>query len=106
MMNKPIIVTLDESKKIISKTDWDRMDSIKDEQIERAIKDDKESVPELTKEWFKNAQWTSENKEYVPVYLDHSVAEFLKRRGANYHFWLNEILKDLMQLTASYDKNS
>ena len=105
-MNKPIIITLEKSKKMRSKTDWDRIDSITDKQIENAITEDKESVPELTQEWFKNAQWVSESKESIPVYLDHSVAEFLKLRGANYHFWLNEMLKDFMRLATSADKNS
>jgi len=105
-MNKPVIITLEDSKKMGSKTDWDRVDSRTDKQIERAIKEAKDSVLELPKEWFKNAQWVSESKASIPVYLDHSVAEFLKRRGANYHFWLNEMLKDFMRLTTSTDKHS
>lgn len=105
-MNKPVIITLEDSKKMSSTTDWDRIDAITDKQIENAIKEDKGSVPELPQEWFKNAQWVSETKESVSVYLDHSVAEFLRHRGANYHFWLNEMLKDFMRLTTSADEYS
>ena len=98
-MSRLVRMTLEEAKRISSKTEWDRVDAMTDKEIEKAIKEDTDSVPELTEEWFKNAQWVRERKESIPVYLDHSVAEFLKHRGANYHFWLNEMLKDLMRLT-------
>ena len=105
-MSRLVRMTLEEAKRISSKTDWDRVDAMTDEEIEKAIKEDTDSVPELTEEWFKNAQWVRERKESIPVYLDHSVAEFLKHRGANYHFWLNEMLKDLMRLTTGSGNGS
>lgn len=103
-MKKSITTTLEDSKKMGSNTDWSSLDALTDQQIERSIKEDKESVPELTQAWYRQAHWTNETKEYVPVYLDHSVAEFLKRRGANYHFWINEMLRDFMRLTTGMDK--
>ena len=94
-------VTLEELSHMKPQTDWHSVDALTDQEIEKAIKEDVDSAPELTEEWFSKAKWVEEKKEVLPIHLDQSVATFLRRRGNNYHFWLNEMLKDLMQLTAS-----
>ncbi len=94
-------VTLAELKHMKPQTDWERVDKMTDQEIARAIKEDIDSAPELTEAWFKNAKWVKEAKEVLPIHLDQSVAEFLRRKGNNYHFWLNEMLKDFMDLSPS-----
>lgn len=98
-MAKIINTTLEAAKRVKSRTDWARVDAMTDEDIAKAIHDDPDSVPELTEKWFEKAHWVEEGQEAIPVYLDHEIVSFLKRRGSNYHFWLNAMLKDFMRLT-------
>lgn len=97
-MAKIVSTTLEEAEKVQSTTNWARVDAMSDEDILCAIENDHDSVPELTEDWFKKAHWVEKGQEAIPVYLDHEVVNFLRRRGANYHFWLNGMLKDLMHL--------
>ena len=99
-MSKVVKMTLEEARHMKTQTDWARVDAMTDQEIERAIKEDANSAPELTEAWFKRAHKIKEGQQAVPVYVDHSVAEFLKTKNVNYHLWLNEMLKDFMRLTA------
>ncbi|MEL6358457.1 MAG: hypothetical protein AAFQ01_00780, partial [Bacteroidota bacterium] len=99
-MSKVVKMTLEEARRTKTQTDWASVDAMTDQEIEQAIKEDANSVPELTEAWFKRAHKIREGQQAVPVYVDHSVAEFLKTKNVNYHLWLNEMLKDFMRLTA------
>ena len=99
-MSKVVRMTLEEARHMKTQTDWASVDAMTDQEIERSIKEDTTSVPELTEAWFKRAHKIKAGQEAVPVYVDHSVAAFLKTRNVNYHLWLNEMLKDFMRLTA------
>ena len=60
-MGKLVRITLEEAKGVSSRTDWERVDAMTDLEmmtdleIERAIREEVDSVPELTEAWFKNA---------------------------------------------------
>ncbi|MEO1301182.1 MAG: hypothetical protein AAFU83_02960 [Bacteroidota bacterium] len=41
-------MTLEEARKISSRTDWKRVDAMTDSEIKKAIREDVDSVPELT----------------------------------------------------------
>ena len=66
-MSKLVRITLEEARKISSRTDWKRVDAMTDSEIEKAIREDVDSVPELTEEWFKNAQLINGLEGLVPV---------------------------------------
>lgn len=105
-MEKLIRTTLEGAKAVNGGTNWSVLDSLTEEQIQAAIRADADSAPELREEWFKQAQWSNDQKEEVSIYLDHDVATFLRAKSSKYHFWLNETLKSLMCLTTEASGSS
>lgn len=73
-MGRLVRMTLEEAKGVSSRTDWERVDAMTDSEIEKAIREDVDSVPELTEEWFKNAQVVSGLEGSVPVCSEPSLA--------------------------------
>ena len=71
-----------------SETDWNRIDSMKDEEINLS------DIPELGEEFFRNAALVMpERKSSVTLRLDREVLEWFKSRGKGYQTRINAILK-------------
>ena len=74
-------------KKRKSKTDWLRVDAMKDEDI------DCSDIPPLGEEFFKTAAiWPGLNKP-VAMRLDPDVMFFFLKQGKNYKFAINAVLR-------------
>lgn len=71
-----------------SKTDWERIDAMKDEDI------DYSDIPPLTEDFFKNAviRWPSE-KERITISLDKDILGHLRTLGKGYQTKINAILR-------------
>jgi len=71
-----------------SKTDWDRLDAMKDAEI------DLSDIPEVDEEFFKTARVVyPEAKEAVSIRLDRDVLEWFKGQGRGYQTKINAVLK-------------
>ena len=71
-----------------SETDWNRIDSMKDEDI------DLSDIPEMGDEFFKNATvMMPEPKASVTLRVDREVLEWFKCRGKGYQTRMNAVLK-------------
>lgn len=71
-----------------SETDWDRLDSMRDEDI------DLSDIPEMREEFFKNATLVMpERKSSVTLRLDREVIEWFKSQGKGYQTRMNAVLK-------------
>ena len=73
-----------------SKTDWERIDAMKDEDI------DYSDIPELGDEFFENAVIVPA-KKLVTMRLDADVVMWLKRNGRGYQTRANKILRSVME---------
>lgn len=71
-----------------SKTDWARVDAMKDEDI------DYSDIPPLTDDFFKKAiiRWPSE-KERITISLDKDILGYLRTLGKGYQTKINAILR-------------
>lgn len=71
-----------------SKTDWGRVDALKDEDI------DYSDIPPLTDDFFKKAviRWPSE-KERITISLDKDILCYLRVLGKGYQTKINAILR-------------
>ena len=71
-----------------SKTDWARIDAMKDEDI------DYSDIPPLTDDFFKKAviRWPSE-KERITIALDKDILGYLRTMGKGYQTKINAILR-------------
>ena len=77
-----------------SRTDWERVDALTDEEIERAVADDPDAEL-LDEEWFRTAKLIvpSGEKKRITIRLDEGVIDYFKREGKGYQTRINEVLK-------------
>ena len=82
-----------------SKTDWARIDAMKDEDI------DYSDIPPLTEDFFKRAviRWPSE-KERITISLDKDIITYLRTLGKGYQTKINAILRAWFQVQANSKK--
>ncbi len=79
------------------RTDWARVDSLTDEDIATAIRDDPDVAPELDAEWFASATLVMPRpKEQISIRLDRDVLEHF-RRYPRYQTRINAILRAAME---------
>ena len=73
-----------------SGTDWNRLDKIKDEDI------DYSDIPELDKDFFNNAEVRLPSKQSVTIRLDSDVLTWFKKQGKGYQSRINKLLRVYM----------
>ena len=73
-----------------SKTDWERIDAMQDEDI------DFSDIPELTDDFFERAVFVPA-KQLVTIRLDADVVAWLKQNGKGYQTRTNKILRTVME---------
>lgn len=80
------------SSKARSKTNWTRIDSLSDRDI------DYSDIPELDKDFFKSATLVlPEPKTTVTIRLDQRVLEWFKAKGPGYQTRINALLRAYME---------
>jgi uncharacterized protein (DUF4415 family) len=78
-----------------SKTDWDRLRNMTDEEIEAAAKADPDAQP-TTKEMWHGARIvmpTGEPKEVITIRVSPKVLNFFKANGKGYQSRINTVLE-------------
>ncbi len=73
-----------------SKTDWNRLDKMKDEDI------DYSDIPVLDKDFFKNAEVRLPSKQSVTIRLDSDVLTWFQKQGKGYQSRINKLLRIYM----------
>ena len=75
-----------------SRTDWDRVTQMKDEEI------DYSDIPPLRDDFFKEAhvRWPG-NKKQVTLRIDPDVIEFFKKQGKGYQSMINAVLRKYVE---------
>ena len=80
------------SSKTRSKTNWTRVDSLSDRDI------DYSDIPELDKDFFKSATLVlPEPKTTMTIRLDQQVLEWFKAKGPGYQTRINALLRAYME---------
>lgn len=74
-----------------SKTDWKRLESMKDEDI------DLSDIPELEDSFFRHAELKVPTKQSVTIRLDTDVLEWFKQQGKGYQTRINLLLRKYME---------
>ncbi len=75
-----------------SKTDWDRIDAMTDEDI------DTSDIPPLDEEFFAHAQIRMPKpKETVTIRLDSDVVDWFKEQGKGYQTRINAVLRTYIE---------
>jgi uncharacterized protein (DUF4415 family) len=74
-----------------SKTDWDRLAKMGDEQI------DTSDMPELGDDFFANANLSLPAKEPVTLRMDADVLNWFRSQGKGYQTRINKLLRSYME---------
>jgi len=74
-----------------SRTDWKRIDAMRDEDI------DYSDIPPLGPEFFKNAIWWPGPKEQITLRLDPDVLKFFRKQGRGYQTSINAVLRKYVE---------
>lgn len=79
------------STKRRSRTDWKRIDAMRDEDI------DLSDIPEQGPEFFKNAIIWPGLKKQVTLRIDPDVLTFFRKQGRGYQSTMNAVLRKYME---------
>lgn len=95
-MKKRRIVTYN-PRKHKSRTDWKRVRSLTDQDIERAVASDPDAAPIMDQAWWRDARVVLPvPKVPVSVRLDRDVLEWFKDQGPRYQSRINAVLRAFM----------
>ncbi len=92
------------SKQPVSKTDWTRVDNMKDEDIQF----DEDSPQTKPEDWVKAIVHTRvklpQRKTQIALRLDNEVLNWFKQQGSGYQTRINAILKEYKEAHEKYNK--
>ena len=80
------------------RTNWEKVDSLTDEDIEAAIRDDPAAAPILDDNWFKTARVVlPPGKAPISIRIDRDVLEWFRASGEPYQTRINAVLRAYME---------
>jgi uncharacterized protein (DUF4415 family) len=87
-------VSLENLDDLDDRTDWDRLESLSDEEIEAAVEADPDQEL-LGPEWFKAATLVdpSADKQRITIRLDEDIVDYFKKQGSGYQSRINKVLR-------------
>jgi uncharacterized protein (DUF4415 family) len=80
-----------------SETDWKRLGSMPDKDI------DYSDIPELNEAFFEEAEWRPPTKQPVTIRLDADVLEWFRKQGPGYQTRINRLLRRYMEVSQQRD---
>ena len=83
-----------------SKTNWGRIDSLKDNEI------DYSDSPRLDADFFARAVRWPGNKELISLRLDPDVLAFLRSQGKRYQTTINTLLRNYMEAQTAFTNST
>jgi uncharacterized protein (DUF4415 family) len=78
------------------KTDWAAVDTLTDEEIEEAVRNDPDAVP-LDFDWSDAVLVIPPKKKAISIRVDEDVLDYFKKEGVGYQRRMNAVLRSYMQ---------
>ena len=76
------------------KTDWKRLEGLRDVDIRKAVKSDPDAAPIASPDWFRRAKLMEpQPKMPVSMRLDEDVVKWFRSRGRGYQTRMNAVLR-------------
>lgn len=100
-------ITLEEASQSDTKTDWERVGDLTDEEIHEAVEDDPDTYL-LDDDWFETATFVmpSSEKERITIRLDADILDFFRSEGSGYQSRINKVLREYMAVQRYKQKKS
>jgi uncharacterized protein (DUF4415 family) len=94
MKSEKNIVTVSEGERRRGRTNWERLEALTDEDIERAIAEDPDSAPPLDADWFRNAELViPAAKVATSIRVDGDVMDWFRTQGRGWQTRMNAVLR-------------
>jgi uncharacterized protein (DUF4415 family) len=78
------------------KTDWTRISSLTDEEIEAAVRSDPDAAP-LDVDWSQAVLVMPAKKKTISIRVDPDVLDYFKKEGAGYQRRINAVLRSYVE---------
>lgn len=78
-----------------SQTNWDKVDSISDKELDKIIKSEENIDDSIPKDWFVGMP---QKKERISINLDEDVLKWFRNKGSGYQTYINNILRSYISL--------
>ena len=91
------VVSRKQLAKMKDLTDWDRVRSMTEEEIERNAAEDPDNPPWTAEEWARARVVWPEGKEPVTLRLDRDILAWFKHRGRGYQTRINAVLRSYVE---------
>lgn len=92
-MKEPIITRRSLSERRKSKTNWEAVDRLTDDEINKLAASDPDAAPILTDEWFARAELVAPKKRPITIRVDADVLEYFQQSGSRYQTRINQVLR-------------
>jgi uncharacterized protein (DUF4415 family) len=79
------------------RSDWARLSTQTDADIEAAIASDPTAAPIADETWFSRVRRTRLHKEHISIKLDGDVLAFFRAKGGGYQTRINDVLRAFME---------
>jgi uncharacterized protein (DUF4415 family) len=90
-------VTLAQARKMKSLTDWERVRSMTDEEIERNAAEDPDNPPWSDEDWANARVVWPQGKAPVTLRLDNDIIAWFKHHGRGYQTRINAVLRAFVE---------
>ena len=97
-MNGEETATVSRGSLAKGETDWAKLDTLTDAEIEAAVADDPDAVP-LDFDWSEAVVVVPERKTPISIRVDTDVLDFFKSGGAGYQRRINAVLRAYVEAT-------
>ena len=90
-------VTQAQARKMKSLTDWDRVNAMTEEEIERNAAEDPDNPPWTDEEWARARVVWPQGKAPVTLRLDKDIIAWFKLQGRGYQTRINAVLRGFVE---------
>ncbi|MDQ0454559.1 BrnA antitoxin family protein [Rhizobium paknamense] len=79
-----------------SLTDWQRVDALTDEDIERAMRDDADWQDHIDIDWSQAKMVYPQKKKAISIRLDEDIVDYFQSSGKGYQTRINAVLRHFL----------
>ncbi|MEI7609042.1 MAG: BrnA antitoxin family protein [Rhodospirillaceae bacterium] len=96
-MSETTIIRRSPGDRRTGKSDWARLGSRTDTEIEAAVASDADAAPILDTSWYDRALVVRRSKQLISLRLDAEILDYFRASGRNYQSRMNAVLRSYVE---------